>query len=107
MIVYKESLRRNEIMVKIIEISNSFNQSIRIEGNQLTYREGRKKRTSVLYSYMVDEEDLILITGGNSYQIIIDNASMYARHVKQALRGLEGDKVVLFSEWAIGKRWRD
>lgn len=50
-------------MVKIIEISNSFNQSIRIEGNQLTYKEGRKKRTSVLYSYMVDEEDLILITG--------------------------------------------
>ncbi len=94
-------------MVKIIEISNNNNQSIRIEGNQLTYKEGRKKRTSTLYSYMVDEEDLILITGGNSYQIIIDNASMYARHVKQALRGLEGDKVVLFSEWAIGKRWRD
>ncbi len=46
-------------MVKIIEISNSFNQSIRIEGNQFTYKEGRKKRTSVLYSYMVDEEDLI------------------------------------------------
>lgn len=46
-------------MVKIIEISNSFNQSIRIEGNQLTYKEGRKKRTSTLYSYMVDEEDLI------------------------------------------------
>ncbi len=94
-------------MVKIIEISNSFNQSIRIEGNQLTYKEGRKVRTSVLYSYMVDEEDLILITGGNSYQIIIDNASMYARHVKQALRGLEGDKVVIYSEWAIAKRWRD
>ena len=94
-------------MVKIIEISNNNNQSIRIEGNQLTYKEGRKKRTSVLYSYMVDEEDLILITGGNSYQIIIEEASMYARHVKQALRGLEGDKVVLFSEWAIAKRWRD
>ena len=47
------------IMVKIIEISNSFAQSIRIEGNVLTYKEGRKKRTSVLYSYMVDEEDLI------------------------------------------------
>ena len=94
-------------MVKIIEISNSFNQSIRIEGNKLTYKEGRKKRTSTLYSYMVDEEDLILITGGNSYQVIIDNASIYARHVKQALRGLEGDKVVLFSKWAIGKRWRD
>lgn len=75
-------------MVKIIEISNSFAQSIRIEGNKLTYKEGRKKRTSVLYSYMVDEEDLILITGGNSYQVIIDNASMYSRHIKQALRGL-------------------
>lgn len=94
-------------MVKIIEISNNNNQSIRIEGNKLTYKEGRKKRTSVLYSYMVDEEDLILITGGNSYQVIIDNASMYSRHVKQALRGLEGDKVVLFSEWAIAKRFRD
>lgn len=94
-------------MVKIIEISNSFAQSIRIEGNVLTYREGRKKRTSVLYSHMVDEEDLILITGGNSYQVIIDNAPMYSRHVKQALRGLEGDKVVLFSEWSIAKRWRD
>lgn len=94
-------------MVKIIEISNSFNQSIRIEGNVLTYKEGRKKRTSVLYSYMVDEEDLILITGGNSYQVIIDNASMYSRHIKQALRGLEGDNVVMFSRWAIAKRWRD
>lgn len=94
-------------MVKIIEISNSFNQSIRIEGNQLTYREGRKKRTSVLYSHMVDEEDLILITGGNSYHIIIDNASMYSRHIKQALRGLEGDKVVAHSRWAINKRWED
>lgn len=94
-------------MVKIIEISNSFNQSIRIEGNKLTYKEGRKKRTSTLYSYMVDEEDLILITGGNSYQVIIDNASMYSKHIKQALRGLEGDKVVIFSERAIAKRWRD
>ena len=94
-------------MVKIIEISNNHNQSIRIEGNVLTYKEGRKKRTSVLYSYMVDEEDLILITGGNSYQVIIDNAPMYSRHVKQALRGLEGDKVVIYSEWTINKRWED
>lgn len=94
-------------MVKIIEISNNNNQSIRIEGNQLIYKEGRKKRTSVLYSYMVDEEDLILITGVNSYQIIIDNASMYARHVKQALRGLDGDKVVIYSSYSINKRWRD
>nr|DAJ55089.1 MAG TPA: hypothetical protein [Caudoviricetes sp.] len=30
-------------MVKIIEISNNHNQSIRIEGNVLTYKEGRKK----------------------------------------------------------------
>lgn len=95
------------IMVKIIEISNSFAQSIRIEGNQLTYKEGRKKRTSVLYSYMIDEEDLILITGGNSYQVIIDSGAIYSKHIKQALRGLEGDKVVIFSEWAIAKRWRD
>lgn len=94
-------------MVKIIEISNNHNQSIRIEGNKLTYKEGRKKRTSVLYSYMVDEEDLILITGGNSYQVIIDNAPMYSRHIKQALRGLEGDKVVMFSEYSIRKRWED
>lgn len=94
-------------MVKIIEISNNHKQSIRIEGNQLTYREGRKKKVSTLYSYMVDEEDLILITGGNSYQVIIDNASMYSRHIKQALRGLEGDKVVIYSEWAIAKRFRD
>lgn len=94
-------------MAKIIEISNSFNQSIRIEGKQLTYKEGRKKRTSVLYSYMVDEEDLILITGGNSYQVIIDNASIYGRHIKQALRGLEGDKVVMYSSYRIAKRWRD
>lgn len=94
-------------MVKIIEISNSFNQSIRIEGNKLTYKEGRKKRTSTLYSYMVDEEDLILITGGNRYHIIIEEASIYSKHIKQALRGLEGDKVVLFSKWSIAKRWRD
>lgn len=93
--------------MKIIEISNNHNQSIRIEGNKLTYKEGRKVRTSVLYSYMVDEEDLILITGGNSYQVIIDNASMYSKHIKQALRGLEGDKVVIFSEWAIAKRFRE
>lgn len=94
-------------MVKIIEISNSFNQSIRIEGNQLTYKEGRKKRTSVLYYHMVDEEDLILITGGNSYHIIIDNASMYSKHIKEAIHQIEGDKVVLFSKWSIGKRFRD
>lgn len=94
-------------MVKIIEISNSFNQSIRIEGNKLTYKEGRKVRTSVLFSYMVDEEDLILITGGNSYQVIIDSGAMYSRHVKQALRGLEGDKVVIYSSYSINKRWED
>lgn len=94
-------------MVKIIEIFNNNNQSIRIEGNQLTYKEGRKKRTSVLYSYMVDEEDLILITGGNSYQIIIEEASIYGRHIKEALRGLEGDKVVMYSKYSINKRWRD
>lgn len=96
-----------KLMVKIIEISNNHNQSIRIEGNVLTYKEGRKKRVSTLYSYMVDEEDLILITGGNSYQVIIDNAPMYSKHIKQALRGLDGDKVVIFSKWAIGKRFRD
>lgn len=94
-------------MVKIIEISNNHNQSIRIEGNILTYKEGRKKRTSVLYSYMVDEEDLILITGGNSYQVIIEEASIYSKHIKQALRGLEGDKVVIYSSYRIAKRWRD
>lgn len=94
-------------MVKIIEISNNHKQSIRIEGNVLTYKEGRKKRTSVLYSYMVDEEDLILITGGNSYQVIIDNAPMYSKHIKQALRGLEGDKVVIYSKYSINKRWED
>jgi hypothetical protein len=94
-------------MVKIIEISNSFNQSIRIEGNKLTYKEGRKVRTSVLFSYMVDEEDLILITGGNSYHIIIDNAPMYSKHIKEAIHQIEGDKVVIFSKWSIGKRFRD
>ena len=94
-------------MVKIIEISNNHNQSIRIEGNVLTYREGRKKRTSVLYSYMVDEEDLILITGGNSYQVIIEEASIYSKHIKQALRGLDGDKVVMYSSYRIAKRWKD
>lgn len=94
-------------MVKIIEISNSFNQSIRIEGNKLTYKEGKKVTITTLYSHMVDEEDLILIGGCNSYQVIIDNASMYSRHIKQALRGLEGDKIVIFSEWSIGKRFRD
>ena len=94
-------------MVKIIEISNSFNQSIRIEGNKFTYNEGRKKRTSTLYSYMVDEEDLILITGGNSYQVIIEEASIYARHIKQALRGLDGDKVVMYSKYSINKRWEE
>ena len=94
-------------MVKIIEISNSFAQSIRIEGNVLTYKEGKKVTVTTLYSHMVDEEDLILIGGCNSYQVIIDNAPMYSRHIKQALRGLEGDKVVIFSEWAINKRWED
>lgn len=94
-------------MVKIIEISNNHNQSIRIEGNVLTYKEGKKVTVTTLYSHMVDEEDLILIGGCNSYQVIIDNASMYSRHIKQALRGLEGDKVVLFSKWSIGKRFRD
>lgn len=87
--------------------SNNHKQSIRIEGNVLTYKEGRKKRTSVLYSHMVDEEDLILITGGNSYQVIIDSGAMYSRHMKQALRGLEGDKVVAHSRWAINKCWED
>lgn len=94
-------------MVKIIEISNNHNQSIRIEGNQLTYKEGKKTIVTTLYSHMVDEEDLILIGGCNSYQIIIDNASMYSKHIKEAIHQLEGDKVVIFSEWAIAKRWRD
>lgn len=95
------------IMVKIIEISNNHNQFIRIEGNVLTYKEGKKTTVTTLYSHMVDEEDLILIGGCNSYQVIIDNAPMYSRHIKQALRGLEGDKVVMFSEYSINKRWRD
>ena len=56
---------------------------------------------------MVDEEDLILIGGCNSYQVIIDNAPMYSRHIKQALRGLEGDKVVIYSSYSINKRWED
>ena len=94
-------------MVKIIEISNNHNQSIRIESNVLTYKEGRKKRVSTLYSYMVDEEDLILITGGNSYQVIIEEASIYSKHIKEAIHQLEGDNVVIFSEWAINKRWED
>lgn len=94
-------------MVKIIEISNSFNQSIRIEGNKLTYKEGKKTTVTTLYSHVTDEEDLILIGGCNSYQVIIDNAPMYSRHIKQALRGLDGDKVVIYSEWAINKRWED
>lgn len=95
------------IMVKIIEISNSFAQSIRIEGNKLTYKEGKKVTITTLYSHMVDEEDLILIGGCNSYQVIIDNASMYSKHIKEAIHQLDGDKVVMFSEWAIGKRFRD
>lgn len=94
-------------MVKIIEISNSFNQSIRIEGNKLTYKEGKKTTVTTLYSHVTDEEDLILIGGCNSYQVIIDNASMYSRHIKEAIHQLDGDKVVIFSEWAIAKRWRD
>lgn len=95
------------IMVKIIEISNNHNQSIRIEGNVLTYKEGKKVNVTTLYSHMVDEEDLILIGGCNSYQVIIDSGAMYSKHIKEALRGLDGDKVVIFSEWAIAKRWRD
>lgn len=94
-------------MVKIIEISNNHNQSIRIEGNVLTYKEGKKVTVTTLYSHMVDEEDLILIGGCNSYQVIIDSGAMYSRHIKQALRGLDGDKVVIFSKWSIGKRFRD
>lgn len=94
-------------MVKIIEISNSFAQSIRIEGNKLIYKEGKKTTVTTLYSHMVDEEDLILITGCNSYQVIIDNASMYSKHIKQALRGLGGDKVVIYSSYSINKRWED
>lgn len=96
-----------KLMVKLIEISNNHNQSIRIEGNVLTYKEGKKVTVTTLYSHMVDEEDLILIGGCNSYQVIIEEASIYSKHIKQALRGLEGDKIVIFSEWAIAKRWRD
>lgn len=92
-------------MVKIIEISNSFNQSIRIEGNKLTFKEGKKVTITTLYSYMVDEEDLILIGRCNRYQIIIEEASMYSRHIKQALRGLDGDKIVMYSSYSINKRW--
>ena len=87
--------------------SNNHNQSIRIEGNKLTYKEGKKNTVTTLYSYMVDEEDLILITGGNSYQVIIDSGAMYSRHMKQALRGLEGGKVVIYSSYSINKRWED
>lgn len=94
-------------MVKIIEISNNNNQSIRIEGNKLTYKEAGKVTVTTLYSHMVDEEDLILIGGCNSYQVIIDSGAMYSRHIKQALRGLEGDKVVIFSSYSINKRWED
>lgn len=94
-------------MVKIIEISNNHNQSIRIEGNVLTYKEGKKVTVTTLYSHMVDEEDLILIGGCNSYQVIIEEASIYSKHIKEAIHQLEGDKVVIFSEWAINKRWED
>lgn len=87
--------------------SNSFAQSIRIEGNVLTYKEGKKLTVTTLYSHMVDEEDLILIGGANSYHIIIDNASMYSRHIKEAIHQLEGDKVVIFSSYSINKRWED
>ncbi len=94
-------------MVKIIEISNNHSQSIRIEGNKLTYKEGKKTTVTTLYSHITDEEDLILIGGCNSYQVIIDNASIYSKHIKEALRGLEGDKVVIFSSYSINKRWED
>ena len=94
-------------MVKIIEISNNHKQSIRIEGNKLTYKEAGKVTVTTLYSHMVDEEDLILIGGCNSYQVIIDSGAMYSKHIKQALRGLEGDKVVIFSSYSINKRWED
>lgn len=94
-------------MVKIIEISNNHNQSIRIEGNKLTYKEGKKTTVTTLYSHITDEEDLILIGGCNSYQVIIEEASIYSKHIKEAIHQLDGDKVVIFSEWAIAKRWRD
>ena len=67
----------------------------------------KKTTVTTLYSHMVDEEDLILIGGCNSYQVIIDSGAMHSRHIKQALRGLEGDKVVLFSKYSINKRWED
>lgn len=38
-------------MVKIIEISNNHNQSIRIEGNVLTYR--KVERRGLLYSTLI------------------------------------------------------
>lgn len=94
-------------MVKIIEISNNHNQSIRIEGNKLTYKEAGKVTITTLYSHMVDEEYLILIGGCNSYQVIIDSGAMYSKHIKEAIHQLEGDKVVIFSKWSIGKRFRD
>ena len=56
---------------------------------------------------MVDEEDLILITGGNSYQVIIDSGAMYSKHIKEAIHQLEGDKVVIFSSYSINKHWED
>lgn len=67
----------------------------------------KKVTVTTLYSHMVDEEDLILIGGANSYQVIIDSGAMHSRHIKQALRGLDGDKVVIFSKWPIAKRFRD
>lgn len=94
-------------MVKIIEISNSFAQSIRIEGNVLTYREGKKTTVTTLYSHITDEEDLILIGGANSYQVIIEEASIYSKHIKEAIHQLDGDKVVIFSKYSIRKRWED
>lgn len=36
-------------MVKIIEISNNHNQSIRIEGNVLTYKEGRNLYSTLIW----------------------------------------------------------
>ena len=94
-------------MVKIIEISNNHNQSIRIEGNKLTYKEGKKVTVTTLYSHITEEEDLILIGGCNSYQVIIDSGAMYSRHIKEAIHQLEGDKVVIFSSYSINKRWED
>lgn len=94
-------------MVKIIEINNNDGQSIRIEGNQLTFKEGKKVTTTTLYSHITDEDDLILIGGCNSYQIIIDNAPMYRKHIREAIHQLEGDKVVMHSKYSIAKRWED